>query len=215
MSETIELPKVGESCPHCGFKHLKEGGHLKYYVGALVCPVYVAMALDDVASWGVQLRRSPRRGRETRLVACDAPESVTCFHRGSAEQGGKRRCYSPDGFTTEVREEDKVRIVTHGATVVTAEVNEALLCKHIALYRRSPVRRSGKRARRHGSTPQVSDDRYPGMPGGSDPRKQAVYAEIWRRVSHLRDSGQRVTPQSIAGLAGKASWANGSDRAED
>jgi hypothetical protein len=202
-----ELPGPGEPCPHCDYYHFKSGGHLKYYVGALVCPVYVQLVMAETETWGLRVRRAPQHGRERGLARCNAPEDFRCYHKGDPDGRGKRRCYSPDGFTTEIPEDKKLMIVSRDGDLV-ADLNEELVCPHIGTWRRPPVKKSGNRARSHGGSKKATEASFNEMPATGDPRRQAVYTELFSRVEYLRDRGLPVTPKTVAAMAGHASWRN-------
>jgi hypothetical protein len=173
----------------------------------MVCPVYVALLIDESESWGLKLRRAPSHGRERTLKKCGAPHDFLCFHKGTLEERGVRRCYSPDGFTTEVAESDKIKLIIIDNEIVGADKNDKFTCPYIEIYRRPSVQKSGLRARRrgsNGSNPSVAS--FNEMPAATDPRKQAVFTELWGRITYLKERKLPVTADTVAALAGHAAW---------
>lgn len=200
---TNELP-TQMPCGHCGYKHHKKSGWLKYYVGALVCPRYVSLLLEEVESWGMPFPATVKPGREHNLKKCNAPEDKFCAHKGTPDDRGIKRCLSPDGFSAGIRAENKLKILDNGEV----DRNDALQCEHIGTFVRQRVKPSGIRARPHGSK---NHKVYEGnlMPSSGDARKSLVYRELWRRIEYLKMHNIAPTPERIAFLAGHAAWKKG------
>lgn len=211
------LPK-DQVCEYCGYKHFKESGRLKYYVGAMQCPVYVGYLLEEMDSWGVKVPGRPAGdATEPRKFACDAPAEFVCHHKGSPTADGRPACMSPDGFSTQVSSQDKVRLVrlqigiyefesgVAGAIDERWEVDESKLCVHRAPAKRRRAKKKGEaklpRAKGSKGFKQPTGNR---MPGHQDWRKQRVFSELQRRIDYISGMTLSPTPERIAKIGGFA-----------
>lgn len=162
--------------------------------------------MNETETWGMRLRKAPEHGRERGLQKCMAPVDFVCFHKGVIETTGRRRCYSPDGFSTQVSEDKKLKVL--GQKDIIVDRNDDLLCPHIGTYRRSPTKKSGRRARPHGGGKKSVAASFNEMPATGDPRKQAVYTELFGRIEYLKDHRLPITSETIAAMAGHSAWKN-------
>lgn len=203
-------------CSHCGYAHHKKSGRLKYYVGAMQCPRYVELLLDEMDSWGVKVPGRPSGdATEPRKFACNAPAEFVCFHKGSPGLDGKPACMSPDGFNTQTQGHDKVRLVklevgiyefergVAGAVDERWDTDYSKLCPHRgpAKRRRRPKKEPGRvpRAKAGKGFKAPTGNR---MPGAGDWRKERVFSELQRRIDYISGRGLSPTPARIAVLGG-------------
>jgi hypothetical protein len=198
VEEGVEL--VGDRpCPHCGYRHYKRGGWLKWHIGALNCRLYVEHVLEEQGTWGVR-SRPPISVDDSTVYRCTAPESFVCFWKTPDDRvRGGLRCASPDGYPSEVPGVKKLEL---NEEENEWKRSESLLCPHRTKTRILLVaEKTGRGAKSRGSD-TFQDATYNEMPGTGDPKKQRVYSELQRRIRFLTDRGLRPTPSRIAKLGG-------------
>lgn len=200
----MQTPDADRACPHCGYRHHKwPSGTLKYYVGALQCPLYVALIAEEIGAWGAKTSSGlvDRRPTATGYV-CTAPPEFSCVYKGGPASGirGEIECGSTDGYPSSVEAAQKYKLDRDGEGLLE---DHGLLCEYRCPRRRhtNPVtENSAPHHLAHGTFSAEATGNF--APGSYDWRRARVISEYERRVRRLQALGLRPTPARIARIGG-------------